>query len=301
MSVDAAGSMPVAARAAWPDDDLVQDARGGSMDAFDTLYRRYAGEIEGFIAARVSDAELAADLTSQVFTKAFAALPRYQAGSFRGWLYAIARNAITDAWRRQRPTAPLERAEQMPAVDESPEAQAIRAEASARLHAALAELSSDQQRIVRLRLQGLTGPEIAERLGMHPDAVKSAQYRAFGRLRTILHDLSPAADTSQPLPLPSELPDDPTDPPLFDTAIAGRPRAGSRAGCVGARRHVRPRRARSGNGGDGRPALCLGGCLWGVNPGGASHRGGVSFIQAPNGIRAALAITDPAGVPSRRA
>ncbi|MGN6483098.1 MAG: RNA polymerase sigma factor, partial [Thermomicrobiales bacterium] len=99
------------------DHDLVQAARGGSGEAFDALYRRYAGEIEGFIAARVTDPELAADLTSQVFTKAFAALPRYQAGSFRGWLYAIARNAITDTWRRQRPTAPLERAELVPALD----------------------------------------------------------------------------------------------------------------------------------------------------------------------------------------
>lgn len=194
--VPAAGPPPAAARpdtvpVAPPDDDLVGEARGGSADAFDTLYRRYAGELEGFIAARVTDPELAADLTSQVFTKAFAALPRYQAGSFRGWLYAIARNAITDTWRRQRPTAPLERAELVPASEDGPEAVAIRAEAAARLHAALAELSPDQQRIVRLRLQGLTGPEIAARLGMHPDAVKSAQYRAFGRLRTILHDLGP--------------------------------------------------------------------------------------------------------------
>ncbi|MGC4193081.1 MAG: sigma-70 family RNA polymerase sigma factor [Thermomicrobiales bacterium] len=181
-----------------PDDDLVQIARGQSEQgdaaaAFDALYRRYAGEIEGFIAARVTDAELASDLTSQVFTKVFAALPRYRAGSFRGWLYAIARNAIIDAWRRQRPTAPLERAEAIPAREDGPETQAIRAEAFARLHAALAELSPDQQRIVRLRLQGLTGPEIAERLAMHPDAVKSAQYRAFGRLRTLLHDLAPDA------------------------------------------------------------------------------------------------------------
>ena len=177
--------------ATLPDNDLVHLARGGLADAFDCLYRRYAGELEGFIAARVTDVEQAADLTSQVFTKAFAALPRYQAGSFRGWLYAIARNAITDAWRRQRPTAPLERAELVPAIEDGPEAQAIQAEAAQRLHAALAELSPDQRRIVRLRLQGLTGPEIASRLGMHPDAVKSAQYRAFGRLRIVLHDLAP--------------------------------------------------------------------------------------------------------------
>lgn len=191
--------------AGMADDDLVRIARGGGSDlsassreiAFDTLYRRYAGELEGFITARVMDVDLAADLTSQVFTKAFAALPRYRSGSFRGWLYAIARNAITDAWRRQRPTAPLERADLMPAPEDGPEAQAIRTEAANRLHAALAELSLDQQRIVRLRLEGMTGPEIAKRLGMHPDAVKSAQYRAFTRLRTILHDLAPDAETNR--------------------------------------------------------------------------------------------------------
>jgi DNA-directed RNA polymerase specialized sigma24 family protein len=42
---------------------------------------------------------------------------------------------------------------------------------------------------VTLRLEGLTGKEIAERLGMSHEAIKSAQYRAFAKLRTLLGEL----------------------------------------------------------------------------------------------------------------
>jgi RNA polymerase sigma factor (sigma-70 family) len=48
------------------------------------------------------------------------------------------------------------------------------------------QLSPDQRHIVDLRLAGLTGPEIAEVLGMSESAVKSSQFRAYSRLRKLL-------------------------------------------------------------------------------------------------------------------
>ncbi len=178
---------------ALPDDELVRRAQA-DPETFGLLYERYTQEIHGFILSRVrGNVDIAQDLTSQVFTRAFTALPRYQAGAFRGWLYAIARNVVIDSYRRQRPTAPLEDADVVVATtnQRSLDDHVIAEDARNQLHAALGELGTVQRKIVSLRLQGLTGAEIAARLNMHPDAVKSAQYRAFAILRTHLHHLAP--------------------------------------------------------------------------------------------------------------
>jgi len=69
---------------------------------FAPLYRRYAKPIHAFVLRRTGDPEQAADITSQVFTRALAALPRYRTGPFRGWIYAIARNVVIDSRRSAR-------------------------------------------------------------------------------------------------------------------------------------------------------------------------------------------------------
>ncbi len=176
---------------AIPDDELVRRAQA-DPETFGLLYERHRREIHGFILSRVrGNADVAQDLTSQVFTRAFSALPRFETGAFRGWLYQIARNSVIDSYRRQRPTASLADAEFIAADQQSLDDRVIAEDARAQLHSALAELKSVQREIIMLRLQGLTGAEIAARLGMHPDAVKSAQYRAFTKLRTHLQDLTP--------------------------------------------------------------------------------------------------------------
>ena len=52
----------------------------------------------------------------------------------------------------------------------------------------LAQLPADQQRIVELRLAGLTNVESAQALGRSCGAVTVAYHRALTRLRTLLED-----------------------------------------------------------------------------------------------------------------
>jgi RNA polymerase sigma-70 factor (ECF subfamily) len=134
--------------------------------------------------------EAANDLTAQVFVKAIEQLHRYRpkpGASFRSWLFTIARNTVTDRWRRQRPTNPLE-----PVLDAlvdgepGPEQVAVAGDQRATLHTALATLPESQRAIVELRLAGLTTREIMATLGMTEPAVKSAQHRAYKRLRDLL-------------------------------------------------------------------------------------------------------------------
>ena len=165
------------------DDDLVKLAQQDS-DQFGELYRRYVVEIERFVRSRVQDPHLAEDITSKVFTKAMLALPSFTEGSFRAWLYRITRNTIIDEYRRTKPNvdiSDLALADTAPPPDQV----AIAHDAAARLHAALAHLNPKQREIVRLRLHGLSVKEIAERLDMSENAVKSAQRRAFIALKSI--------------------------------------------------------------------------------------------------------------------
>lgn len=178
----------VTSEADLPDEDLVRLAQR-DPEAFGRLYERYAPEIEGFVRSRVrGDREVAQDITSQVFTKAFTALPRYTKGPFRAWLYQIARNTLIDEHRRKRPVTTIDEFDDLVSHDASLEDQVIASEARDRLHGALGQLTSSQRDVVYLRLQGYTTTEIGKQLGLSTEAVRSVQHRAFVKLRTYLRE-----------------------------------------------------------------------------------------------------------------
>lgn len=155
--------------------------------AFAPLYERHAPAIYRFVYRKVSDIELANDLTAQIFIKAIERIHTYRpkpGATFRSWLFTIARNTITDTWRRQRPTADLDQhAATLVANTTSPEAHAIARDEQRAIQQLLAELPDSQRAVVELRLAGLSTSEIRATLNMSESAVKSAQHRAYRRLR----------------------------------------------------------------------------------------------------------------------
>jgi RNA polymerase sigma-70 factor (ECF subfamily) len=181
--------------------------------AFAPLYHAYAPAILRYCQRQLGHAELANDATAQTFTKAIAALGRFDTSAsgnnpgatFRSWLFTIAHNVIVDLHRRNRrhlsldnePTSTwLHASKRLTDPATSPEDQAIASERAQRLHAMLAALPERQRRIVELRLAGLSGIEIAASMGMTHGAVKSAQARAYSTLRDLLRDqhLHPESD-----------------------------------------------------------------------------------------------------------
>ena len=163
--------------------------------AFTPIYEHYVDAIYGYCQRRVTDPDLAADLTSQIFIKAISALPRYRTSSnetsFRSWLFTIAHNLVIDSHRTRHlhhslsdPERPIDVHDPTP----SPEDHALTSDLRQALHQAMRTLTDGQRQIVELRLAGLTGPEIAAVLGMHLAAVKSLQFRAYTKLRSLLQD-----------------------------------------------------------------------------------------------------------------
>lgn len=174
---------PVAVRA------LVDRARHGDADAFGALYDRFQPEIVRYLAHRVGDAEVAQDLSQQVFLKAWQAIPRYESRGvpFKAWLYRMAHNQMVDYFRTRRFTTDLE------GVDPPEEAEAERlllaGELNAALERALARLSEDHRQVLVLRfLMEKSGREISEIMGRKEVTVRGLQMRALQALRRAIEE-----------------------------------------------------------------------------------------------------------------
>jgi RNA polymerase sigma factor (sigma-70 family) len=88
------------------DADLLARSRVDA-EAFGVFYRRYERPILGYLLTRVRDAEIAADLTSEVFAAALEGAASFDAGrsasmTASGWLFTIAHNTLVSSFRRGR-------------------------------------------------------------------------------------------------------------------------------------------------------------------------------------------------------
>jgi RNA polymerase sigma-70 factor (ECF subfamily) len=171
----------VPARPADPDAALVAAARA-EPQAFLALYDRYFERVLGYVRLRVRDAATCEDVASTVFTTALAQLPRFRGeGSFAGWLFQIARNAVRDV-QRKPPDAPLpcEAADSEPDVEE----RFLAHERAVQLHTLIRMLEPEQQHLLALRFgAGLAFDEIGTVVGAAPGTVRVRMHRTLEQLR----------------------------------------------------------------------------------------------------------------------
>jgi len=122
------------------------------------------------------------DLVQDVFLTAWRRLDDLRdPAAFGGWLAMIARNRATDFHRRTTEHVEL------PANLESRGDASERAEANAALAAIRALPEAYRETLVLRLVEGLTGPEIAERTGLTPASVRVNLHRGMKLLRTALN------------------------------------------------------------------------------------------------------------------
>ncbi len=167
------------------DERLIVARARHDRSAFAPLYERYVNDVYRYCHYRLGSREAAEDVTSLTFIKAMASLGQYRGGSFRAWLFTIAHRTVIDHVRARRPDLPLDLAERAVSTERSPETAALASEDQRQLAALLAQLPTEQRRVVELRLAGLNDREIADVLGERHTAVRTRQSRALARLRTL--------------------------------------------------------------------------------------------------------------------
>ncbi|HKP71412.1 MAG TPA: sigma-70 family RNA polymerase sigma factor, partial [Pyrinomonadaceae bacterium] len=150
--------------------------------AFGRLYDAYARMVHGILLARVPYGEVD-DLVQDVFLIALRKLDSLRdANAFGPWLAMITRNRAMDFHRRSRDTAELS--------DDSAAVNVTAPEAEATEVLNLIRLLPEAYRepLILRFVEGMTGPEIAERTGLAPASVRVNIHRGMKLLREKLGD-----------------------------------------------------------------------------------------------------------------
>jgi RNA polymerase sigma-70 factor, ECF subfamily len=191
----------------WSEDEveLTTELRNGSEAAFDWLVTHYHGAVYGLVTGVLCDSSEAADVTQEVFLKAFRGIRAFRQGSsLKTWLYRIAvREALNHRrwlWRHLRQQSSMDEcreedgaAMEFEATGASPFEEFASRELQQAVQHGLSRVAEVFRTAVILRdLEGLSYEEVAEVLGVSVGTVKSRILRGRRALREILDPLSAA-------------------------------------------------------------------------------------------------------------
>jgi RNA polymerase sigma-70 factor, ECF subfamily len=194
----------------WRHDEseLVTDLQAGSDQAFEWLVTYFHASVYNLVHGILSDSADAADVTQEVFLRAFKGIGGFRRGSsLKTWLYRISvREALNHrrwCWRHHRGQVSIDDDHDgAPAVaelrdlDATPFEQLATHETQAVVRRALNEVPQVFRSAVILRdLEGLSYEEISEILEVSVGTVKSRILRGRRHLREILDPLLHASHT----------------------------------------------------------------------------------------------------------
>lgn len=157
--------------------------------AFEALFRHFAPRLQSYMA-RLGNSQQAEELAQEAMIAVWNKAAQFDPdrGAVSTWVFTIARNLRTDAFRRgARPELDPEDPALVPAAPASPDAALAARQAERRMHAALAQLPEEQLVLLRLSFfDDRSHGAIAERLGLPLGTVKSRLRLAFAKLRRAL-------------------------------------------------------------------------------------------------------------------
>ncbi|MFF4581824.1 RNA polymerase sigma factor [Streptomyces sp. NPDC001389] len=170
----------------WPGERLVAAAQGGDLDSLTALVSGSHPNVRRFARSLCATPEDAEDAAQEALIILYRKIGMLRAsGALASWMFRIVRN---ECLRRAR--AVVRDRDHPPAPDtaaDSAEDEALRRLEAGRVAAAVAALPPDQRRVLIMRdVQGLSGREVADALGLTTPAMKSRLHRARATVRAAL-------------------------------------------------------------------------------------------------------------------
>ncbi len=165
--------------------DLYNAFLDGDEYAFEELVRTYRHPLTAFLQRFVSDYDTAEDLAADVFVIVLEQKKYRPKGSFRAWLFAIARHKAIDYIRKHRKLLPLESAEDVSGGQDEPEKLLLARERRTAAREAIGRLKDDRRMALLLTSQaGLSYEEAAAVMHKTPMQIRNLCYRGRQQLRS---------------------------------------------------------------------------------------------------------------------
>ncbi len=190
-----------AAPDAAEDQKLVKRARGGDLESYDELVRRYQERIYATIYHMTANHEDANDLAQETFIKAYQALNSFKGdSSFFTWVYRIAVNKTINFLKQRKNKTHMSlndldfNAEHDPDLvalvsDKTPRRDVNLIELQEKLNGAMQKLSEIHRLVVTLHdVQGLSHEDISRIMGCNTGTVRSRLFYARQQLQAYLSD-----------------------------------------------------------------------------------------------------------------
>lgn len=164
---------------------LLDRFAAGDLEAFESLFRQYQGEVYRWIMRIVRNSATAEDLTVETFWRMYRARAQFDLskGNCGPWLRRIATNSALDHLRRSRHEVPLP--DDLPATAKQPPAEQL--ELRREILGAIDKLSPPLRAVILLALVEEESYEnIAQALGISKNAVRVRVFRGVRVLRKSL-------------------------------------------------------------------------------------------------------------------
>jgi len=185
------GAIANAAFAELPNEAALVVSSVSEPTAFSAIYEHYFPRVYTYIRYRIREVQTADDIAAQVFERALAKIGDYRSssGPFGAWLFAIARNAVSDHHRsrRRRRILSLGLLGETHDHTPTPESAMILDERRSALMAAVSRLGDRERDIIGLRFAaGLNNKAVAGLTGLSENNVAVIVFRVLERLRADL-------------------------------------------------------------------------------------------------------------------
>ncbi len=180
------------------DEELVEMIKGGSIELFEVIVKRYQKKLVNYIYRMINDFESAMELCQEVFIKVYNSLDKYNPSfKFTTWIHRISSNATIDWMRKKKIDAysidsnedddAPSLSSQIPSGELSPLQTLEMDQLQSRIEAAIEELPYIYKQLIVLRhINELSYEEIAEAVDLPLGTVKNRIFRGREMLKAKL-------------------------------------------------------------------------------------------------------------------
>jgi RNA polymerase sigma factor (sigma-70 family) len=167
-------------------EEMVRRARGGDLEAFEAVTRRFQQMAFGSALALVRDLQQAEDIVQETFVAAWFSLPTLaEPAAFPGWLRSIVRHQAHRVLRQKRPVVvPLDQAEAVPAAEIRPDQRLEHKQRMAPVQDAITRLPAPLREVVTLfYVHECSQQDVATFLGLPVTTVNTRLHAARRQLK----------------------------------------------------------------------------------------------------------------------